>query len=515
MNVRYFRATRRQASAVTLSVLAVALMRADGSVSARAQGARARTNPRPAQAAGTPNSNNPYGRGRYTPYPVKDPTAAERAVVAGRAYRTALDGWVQRATTPPRSGGGPPDDATLFSLELAERLGLWSLRWQEAQDNAAKSLAARYQALSDHLGRMSSLEEGRSLREAVKPTGRPVESKPPRSFAEIARFFRPVDERGIDKVVPELVEFERPLNPRGIAVTPAERVEFAGRAYRAVLDEAVDRFLASPRAGGGRLDEGAIFDALLAERLGDWSDFWRQAQDAADTDPDSRSAAARNGSARLALAGARLADPDSRPATVRSHIERMSALESGRFLDDTPKRAGRPAFEPVDMNRIREFADVVRFFRIEAESQLPKASRPNGTDVTASSRAAAAARIYRAILDGAARRCREMPRAGGAPPDARLVFDPCLAERLGSWSIRWARAQAAVGEGTLSRFAAVRSHIERMASLEDGRSLCDALAPAGPPIGKSVVPAPPPEFAEVARFFRLEALWELERIKSR
>ena len=194
---------------------------------------------------------NPYGRGRYTPYPVKDPTAAERVEIAGRAYRAALDGWVRRATTPPRPGGGPPDDAALFSLELAERLGRWSLRWQEAQDNAAKSLADRYQALSDHLGRMSSLEEGRSLREAVKPPGRPVESKPPRSFAEIARFFRPVDERGIDKVVPELVEFERPLNPRGIAVTPAERVEIAGRAYRAILDEAVDRFLASPRAGGG------------------------------------------------------------------------------------------------------------------------------------------------------------------------------------------------------------------------------------------------------------------------
>ncbi len=400
-------------------------------------------------------------------------------MIAGRAYRTVLDGWVQRATTPPRPGGGPPDDAALFSLELAERLGRWSLRWQEAQDNAAKSLAGRYQALSDHLGRMSSLEEGRSVREAVKPAGRPVESKPPRSFAEIARFFRPVDERGIDRVVPELVDFERPLNPRGIAVTPAERVEIAGRIYRAILDEAVDRFLASPRAGGGRLDEGAIFDALLAERLGDWSDLWRQAQDAADMDLDSRLAAARNGSARLALAGARLADPDSRPATVQSHVERMRALESGRFLDDTLKRAGRPAVEPVDMNRLREFADVARFFRIEAESQLPKASRPNGTDVTASSRAAAAARIYQAILDGAARQYREMPRAGGAPPDARLVFDPCLAERLGSWSIRWAHAQAAWARERSLRFAAVRSHIERMASLEDGRSLRDALAPAG------------------------------------
>jgi hypothetical protein len=515
MNVRYFGATRRRASAVALSVLAVTLMRADSLVSARAQRTTARTNARPNQAAGTPNFTNPYGRGKYTPYPVKDPTADERAVVAGWAYRTVLDRWVQRATTPPRPGAGPPDDGALFSLELAERLGLWSLRWQEAQDNAAKSLAGRYQALSDHLGRMSSLEEGRSVREAVKPAGRPVESKPPRSFAEIARFFRPVDERGIDRVIPELVDFERPLNPRGIAVTPAERVEIAGRVYQAILDEAVGRFLASPRGGGGHLDEGAIFDARLAERLGDWSDCWRQAQDAADMDLDSRSVAARNGSVRLALAGARLAEPDSRLATVQSHVERMRALESGRFLYDTLKRAGRPVVEPVDMNRLREFADVVRFFRIEAESQLPSASRPKGMDVTASSRAAAAARIYHAILDGAARRYREMPRTGGAPPDASLVFDPCLAERLGSWSISWAHAQASVGEGTLSPFAAVRAHLERMASLEDGRSLRDVLAPAGAPIGKSAVPAPPREFTEVARFFRLEALWELAMIKSR
>jgi hypothetical protein len=413
--------------------------------------------------------------------------------------------------TPPRQGGGPPDDPAPFGLEVAERLGLWSLRWQEAQDNAAKSLAARYQALADHLGRMTAVEEGRPLRESVKPAGWPVDSKPSRAFAEITRFFRPVDERGVDRVIPDLGEFERPLNPRGIAVTPAERVEIAGRVYRAILDDAIDRFLASPRVDGKHPDEGAIFDARLAERLGDWSDFWRQAQDAADK--DSRLAAARNGPTRLASARARPAEPDLRPATVRSHIERMSALESGRSLEDALKGTGRPALEPVDMNRLREFVEVARFFRIEAESQLPTVSKPKGGDATASSQAAA--RIYRAILDDAIRRCRELPREGGAPPDASLVFDPRLAERLGAWSIHWARAQAGEGEGTLSRFAAVRSHMERMASLEDGRTLRNALAPADPPLSKSVVPASPREFAEVARFFRLEAVWELERIRSR
>jgi hypothetical protein len=507
MNVQSLRATRRRALAVSFSVLAAAFLRDDGSVSARAQGARARSNPRPNQAVPSPTSKDPFGQGRYSPYPVKDPTAAERAVLAGRAYRTALDEWVRWATTPPRPGERPPDDAAFFSLDVAERLGRWSLRWQEAQDNAAKSLAARYQALSDHLGRMSALEEGRAVREAVKPPGRPVESRPPHAFAEIAPFFRPIDERGVDRVAPEFFDFERPLNPRGIGVTAADQVEIAGRTYRAILDEAVDRFLASPPAGAGRLDEGAIFDTLLAERLGEWSDLWRRSQDAAAK--DSRLAAARNGSARFASAKPQTADPDFRPATVRSHIERMSALESGRFLDDALKRAGRPAVEPVDMTRLRDFADVARFFRIEAEGQFPKTPRPNSADMTAASRAAA--QIYRAILDGAVRRYREMPRAAGATPDARLVFDPALAERLGSWSIRWARVQATAGEGTLSRFAAVRSHIERMASLESGQSLRDALAPDGHP----VAPAPSREFTDVARFFRLEAVWEQERIKSR
>ena len=67
---------------------------------------------------------------------------------------------------------------------------------------------------------------------------------------------------------------------------------------------------------------------------------------------------------------------------MRSHIERMSELENGRFLDDALKRAGRSAARAVDMTRFREFAEVVRFFRIEAESRLPGASRPKGTDVS-------------------------------------------------------------------------------------------------------------------------------------
>jgi hypothetical protein len=233
-----------------------------------------------------------FGWGRYAPYPVKDPTAAERAALAGWVYRIVLDEWAHQARTPPHPAGEPPDVETLYDPELAERLGLWSRRWQEAQENAEKSLAGRYQAFSDHLARMSSLEEGRFVREATQraglPTNRPVVSKPSRSFAEIARFFRPVDESGIDWIVPGLAHFERPLNPRGVAVTPAERVEFAGRAYRAILDAAVTQFLAAPPAGAAHPEMAAIFNAHLAERLGSWSELWFQAEDAAVTRPDSR-----------------------------------------------------------------------------------------------------------------------------------------------------------------------------------------------------------------------------------
>jgi hypothetical protein len=459
--------------------------------------------------------------GRYAPYPVKDPSAAERAVLAGWLYRILLDEWAQRARTP-RPAGETPEVATLFHpelAELAERLGLWSLRWREAQDHAEKSLAGRYQALSDHLARMSSLEDGRfgpeAARRAAFPTGRLVESKPSRWFAEIARFFRPVDGWGLDRIVPEVADFERPLNPRGVAVTPAEQAEIAGRVYRAMLDEVVTRFLAAPPAGAARAEMAALFHARLAERLGSWSELWLQAEDAAVTHPDPRSSPAPHPSTRAGAPQTRLAGSTSVGARVRAHLERMSALESGRFLDDALQRAGRPALQPGDRTRLGEFTDVAHFFRTEAERHLPESARPMDRDTIASSPAAAAARIYEAMLDGAARRILESTRAGEAPPDVRLSLDLRLAERLAFWSIRWARAQASEGAGPTARFAAVRSHLERMAALEDGRSWREALARVGPRSGGPVAPAIPREVAAVARFFRLEALWEWERIKAR
>src|SRR6185312_7831440 len=97
---------------------------------------------------------------------VQDPTADERVEVASRVYRAVLDAWARRTGTPPRPGGGAADIEARSLLELVERLGPWSLRLQEEQDNAALSRAARYRSLSDHLVSMSDLEHGRFRHES-------------------------------------------------------------------------------------------------------------------------------------------------------------------------------------------------------------------------------------------------------------------------------------------------------------------------------------------------------------
>ena len=510
MNLRPIATTRRRAAKVSTAAFVVALLAVGGETRARAQFGRA-VNQRPPQAPGTPSNLDPYGMPRfggwYSPYPVKDPTADERAVVAGRVYRAVLDEWAQTAKTLPRPGRPAPNVKAQSNLELTERLGTWSLRWQEAQDNAARSLAARYQALADHLGRMSALEHGRFSRESGQAAGEPVGPKPPRESTEAPRFFRPIDEWDIDRIIPTLLQSERPLNSQGVAVTPAEQVEIADRVYHVILNEAVDRFLASQRGDAARPDEMPIFDALLAERLGFWSDLWRQSQDGAARDPSWRSRAVGDRSARV---------PSVAPvATMRSHVERMTELENGRFVENALRQGGRSAAQPVDMTRFREFTDVVRFFRIDAETWLPGASRPKGADGTDAGQTATAGRIYRAILDGAAQRYRDAGRAGDAPADVRRVFDSRLAERLAAWSVRWARAQIRANPMRESQYNAIRSHIERMASLEDGRTFRDALERGGPGVARVATPAPPREFADVARFFRLEALWDLAQVKSR
>ena len=135
-------------------------------------------------------------------------------------------------------------------------------------------------------------------------------------------------------------------------------------------------------------------------------------------------------------------------------------------------------------------------------------------DHTASERAEVAGRIYRAVLLGEVRRYLAPPRAGEPPPDATAVFDARLAERLGGWSLRWMEAARNAG-GRAARFEAVRDHLERMRGLESGRSVQGALREQGRPSDVPLDITKLGEFAEVARFFRLDAESRLEDLKSR
>ena len=233
-------------------------------------------------------------------------------------------------------------------LELTERLGVWSLRWQDAQDNSAKSRAARYQALSDHLGRMTVLEDRRSRRKTGQGTGGLAAPMPTRGSAEVARFFRPIDEWEIDRIIPTLLVVERPVNPLGVGVTPAEEYEIADRVYHEILDQAVDQFLASPRGGQSRANEVGIFDAPLAERLGFWSDLWRQSQEAAAQIPSGdhpRLATARFVSLRLLRY-----EPRARSATRRRCGHTSSKCASWRPAASGKSPSNRPANPAINLS---------------------------------------------------------------------------------------------------------------------------------------------------------------------
>jgi hypothetical protein len=135
-------------------------------------------------------------------------------------------------------------------------------------------------------------------------------------------------------------------------------------------------------------------------------------------------------------------------------------------------------------------------------------------DRTAAERAEVAARVYRALLRGEARRYLAPPHAGEPPPDASAVFDARLAERLGEWSLRWMEAGRNSG-GRAARFEAARAHLERMRGLETGRALQDALREEAPPGGRPLDLTRLGEFADVAQFYRLDAQSRLQDLRAR
>jgi hypothetical protein len=130
----------------------------------------------------TPRNQNSIG-----PVPLLDPTASERAEVAGRVYRALLRGEARRYLAK------APDAPAVFDARLAERLGEWSLRWMEAARNAG-GRAARFEAVRAHLERMRDLESGQSVQDALRQEGRlgdrPLDITKLVEFTEVARFFR-------------------------------------------------------------------------------------------------------------------------------------------------------------------------------------------------------------------------------------------------------------------------------------------------------------------------------------
>ena len=148
-----------------------------------------------------------------------------------------------------------PDPASSSS----KRLGPWSLRWQEAQDNAARSRAARYQALSDHLRRMSDLERGRFWREAGRsrrPEDRSSRSRP--TYPP-----RPRGSSGRSTGGGSTGLFPCVSSPSGRSIPwawpslpPSRSRSRAGSTGRSWMKRS-DRFLASPREGATRRRERA------------------------------------------------------------------------------------------------------------------------------------------------------------------------------------------------------------------------------------------------------------------
>ena len=141
MDVRRFVATCRHDSTFVAALLVVAFITVEWQNIARAQFGRP-ANQCPAQGYGSANSLNPYGMprigGANSPYPIRDPTADERVLVAARVYLALLDEWTQtpgtrldrheqrRMLTP-----NPSSSST-------ERLGVWSLRWAGLRRTSAR-----------------------------------------------------------------------------------------------------------------------------------------------------------------------------------------------------------------------------------------------------------------------------------------------------------------------------------------------------------------------------------------
>jgi hypothetical protein len=141
----------------------------------------------------------------------KPPPAGERIEIAKRIYGEQILSAVAMSFAPPRNQGDPPV-VPLWNEAMAEDLHRWSLRWMEAECDAAAAQAGRVAAAQAHLNRMTGVEAGKprmelanhpmlkDLEEWSKEGGEIIDAgvkkyqdvnpKAAKRYMDVARYFR-------------------------------------------------------------------------------------------------------------------------------------------------------------------------------------------------------------------------------------------------------------------------------------------------------------------------------------
>lgn len=96
----------------------------------------------------------------------RPPAAArERVELAKRIYRERILFGLNRRIAPPSTPNRPGDP--LLNEAMAEDLHRWSVRWMEAECDAAADRAGRVAAAQAHLDRMMTVESGKMARKEL------------------------------------------------------------------------------------------------------------------------------------------------------------------------------------------------------------------------------------------------------------------------------------------------------------------------------------------------------------
>jgi hypothetical protein len=97
----------------------------------------------------------------------KRPAAAqERIALAKRIYRERILFGLNRRIAPPQPALDLPEEP-LLNEAMAEDLHRWSVRWMEAECDAATDRAGRVAAAQAHLDRMMTVESGKMARKEL------------------------------------------------------------------------------------------------------------------------------------------------------------------------------------------------------------------------------------------------------------------------------------------------------------------------------------------------------------